>query len=108
MLAHEIGLAVVMAVAYASAAAAEVKNIDRTLPLNSNGTVALEAHNGLIEVRTWDRPEVEVHVRIEWLGVSPSSYRYRETTVDVDGTSDRVSIRWKAPDQYGWTLWSLF
>jgi DUF4097 and DUF4098 domain-containing protein YvlB len=108
MVAYELGLAVVLAVTYASTAAAEVKNIDRTLPLNANGTVALEAHNGSIEIRTWDRPEVEVHVRIEWLGLSASSYRYRETTVDVGGTADRVSIRWNSPDRYGWTFWSLF
>jgi len=107
MTAHYLGLAAVLALGFASFARAEVKNIDRTLSLNPNGTVALEAHNGSIEIRTWDRPEVEVHVRIEWLGLSASSYRYRETTVDVDGTNDRVSIRWNAPDRYGWTFWSL-
>jgi hypothetical protein len=108
MTAHYVGLAAVLALGYASIARAEVKNIDRTLPLNPNGTVALQAHNGSIDVRTWDRPEVEVHVRIEWLGLSTSSYSYRATTVDVDGAPDRVSIRWNAPDRYGWSLWALF
>ena len=108
MVAHQIGLAAVAALAYAAVAAAEVKNIDRRLPLSATGTVAVEAHNGWIEVRTWDRPEVEVHVRIEWPYASGSSYRVRTTTVDVDGTADRVSIRWNSPDRYGWTLWSLF
>ena len=108
MVAHRTGLAVALALAYAAVATAETKNIDRTLPLNPTGTVALDAHNGSIEVRTWDRPEVDVHVRIEWLGLSSSSYRFRTTTVDVDGSADRVSIRWNSPDQYGWGLWSLF
>ena len=108
MTAHYVGLAAVLSLGWASFAGAEVKNIDRTLPLNPNGTVALQAHNGSIEIRTWDRPEVEVHVRIEWPGLSASSYRYRETTVDVDGTADRVSIRWNSPERDGWTLWSLF
>jgi len=108
MVVHHVGLAVAVAIAYASSAAAEVKNIDRTLPLIQTGTVAVEAHNGSIQVRTWDRPEVEVHVRIDWPFISASSYRYRATTVDVNGSADRVSIRWNSPDRYGWTLWSLF
>ena len=108
MVAHRTGLAVALTLAFATAAAAETKNIDRTLPLNPTGTVALDAHNGSIEVRTWDQPQVQVHVRIEWLGLSSSSYRFRTTTVDVDGSADRVSIRWNSPDQYGWGLWSLF
>jgi len=108
MTAGTFGLSVALVLGCASLALAETKTIDRTLPLSPTGTVALEAHNGSIEVRTWDRPEVEVHVRIDWAGVSASSYRFRATTVDVDGSADRVSIRWNSPDRYGWGLWSLF
>lgn len=92
----------------ASVAAAETKNIDKTLPLSATGTVELQAHNGRVDIRTWDRSEVEVHARIEWLGVPVSSYRFRATTVDVVGSSDRVVIRWMSPDRYNWGLWSLF
>jgi hypothetical protein len=108
MVAHRIGLAVVLALAHASLAAAEVKTVDRTLPLTATGTVSLDAHNGRIQIRTWDRPQVEVHVRIDWPGLSASSYRVRETTVDISGSADRVSITWNPPDRYGWSLWSLF
>jgi hypothetical protein len=108
MVGYRIGLATVLALAYASTAPAETKNIDRTLPLSASGTVALEAHNGWIQIRTWDQPQVEVHVQIDWPGVAASSSRFRDTTVDIDGSADRVSIRWNSPDRYGWTLWSLF
>jgi hypothetical protein len=108
MVAPRIGLAVALALAHASLAAAEVKSIDRTLPLSATGTVSLNAHNGHIQIRTWDRPEVEVHVRIDWPGLSASSYRFRETNVDVNGSADRVSITWNSADRYGWSLWSLF
>lgn len=104
---YRMSLLAVLVVGCASLAAAETKNIDRTLPLSATGTVELDAHNGRIDIHTWDRPEVEVHVRIEWLGLSSSSYRYRATTVDVEGSSDRVTIKWVSPDQYGWSLWSL-
>ncbi len=101
-----IGLAVALALGCASFAAAETRNIDRTLPLGAGGTVAVEAHNGWIEIHTWDRPQVEVHARIDLKGVPVSSSRF--PTVDVDGTADRVSIRWNAGDFYNWTFWSLF
>jgi hypothetical protein len=108
MTAQTLGLSVALVVGFASLALAETKTIDRTLPLSATGTVVLEAHNGSIQVRTWDRPEVEIHVRIDWIGASASSYRVRATTVDIDGSADRVLIRWNAPDRYGWSLWSLF
>ena len=108
MVTRILSFTAVLALGCASLAAAATKNIDRTVPLSSAGTIELDAHNGWIQVRTWDKPQVEIHVRIEWIGLSSSSYRYRETTVDIDNTSDRVSIRWRPADPYGWTLWSLF
>ena len=107
MVAIRVGVLVAVALGCASLAAAETRNIDRTLPLSATGTVALDAHNGWVQIRTWDRPEVEVQVRIRWFGLSSSSYRFRETTVDVSGSADRVSIKWNPADRYGWT-WSLF
>src|SRR5215471_10696467 len=108
MTAQTLGLSVALVLGCASLGIAETKSIDRTLPLSATGTLELDAHNGSIQVRTWDRAEVEVHVRIEWLGVSASSYRFRETTVNIDGSPDPVSIRWHPSDRYGWNLWSLF
>lgn len=105
---HRIGLLAAVALGCASLAAAETKNVDQTLRLRPTGTVDLEAHNGRIDISTWDRPEVEVHVRIDWPGLSTSSYRFRETSVRVEGSPDRVIIKWVSPDQYNWSVWSLF
>jgi hypothetical protein len=89
----------------ASLASAETKTIDRTLPLTAAGVVALNAHNGTVQIRTWDRAEVSVHVQINsWSG---STYRFRNSTVDVDGSPDRVSIRWHTPEDSGWRWWSF-
>ncbi len=107
MVTRILGLAAALTLASVSLAAAATKNIDRTLPLNATGTVVVDAHNGRIQIRTWDRPQIEVHVRIEWPGLSTSSYRYRYTTVDVGGSADRVSIAWKS-DPFGWSLWDVF
>ncbi len=97
----------VFALGCASLAGAATKTIDRTVPLSATGTLSLDAHNGWIRVRTWDRPEVQVRVSIEWLGLSSSSYRYRETTVDVNGSGDHVYVTWKPADTFGWSFWSL-
>ena len=106
MIARTLAVAV-FALGCASLATAATKNIDETVPLSATGTVALDAHNGWIQIKTWDRPEVQVHVSIEWIGLSSSSARYRDTTVAVDGAPDRVSITWTRPP-YEWTFWSLF
>ena len=87
--------------------AADTKNIDKTLPLRANGTVTLDAHNGSILVRTWDRAEVEIHVQIEAGGTSADDRRrFNETTVEIDGSQDLVSIKSKTPDSDGWSVLS--
>jgi hypothetical protein len=95
----------VLALGCASLAAAETKNIDKTLPLSAKGTLELQVHNGTIQVRTWDKPQVDVHVHIDWLGLPASSSRF--PTVDISGSTDRVSVRWNRPDAYNGSFWSL-
>lgn len=87
---------------------AETKNVDRTLPLRSNGTVTLEAHNGTVTVHTWDRAEIEIHARIEAGGNSSEDHRrFTDTTVEIEGSSDFVKIRSKTPDySNGWSFLS--
>ena len=105
MVARTLGLTVAVALGCASLAGAETKVINRTLPLSPTGTVAIQAHNGSIQVKTWDRPEVAVHAQINWYG-GGSSYWFQNTTVDVNGSSDLVTIKYVTPDR-SWTLWSL-
>jgi hypothetical protein len=55
-------LAVILA---AGAAAAEtVKEIRKTLPLDSAGRVSIDTYKGTLRIETWDRSEVEIHARI--------------------------------------------
>jgi hypothetical protein len=58
-------------------------------------------------VKTWDKPQVDVHVHVDWPGLSASSSRF--PTVDIAGSADRVTVRWNGNrDPYGWAFWSLF
>ena len=45
--------------------AADSKDIHKTFPLDSHGSVTIDTYKGSIHVTTWDRNEVDVSVRIE-------------------------------------------
>jgi len=85
---------------------ADTKNVDKTLPLSATGSVTLESHNGSIQVHTWDRPEIEIHARIESGGLSSEDKRrFDQTTVEIESTSTSVRIKSKYPDgnfSWGW------
>jgi len=103
-----LGVLAVLTLGCASLAGAETRNIDRTLPLTAGGAVTLDVHNGSIQVRTWDRPEVEVHVRIESHDSSSASRRRaNQVAVDIDGSPDRVSIKSRMLDRDTWGIWYL-
>lgn len=96
----------VLLLAVATVYAADTKNVDKTLHLAANGSVTLETHNGSIHVHTWDRPEIEIHARIEMEGSSSEDRRrFDQTTVEIDSTSASVRIKSKYPDwsfSWGW------
>jgi DUF4097 and DUF4098 domain-containing protein YvlB len=74
------------------------------VPLQATGSVTLETHNGTIHVHTWDRPEIEIHARIEAASSdSEDMRRFDQTTVEIDSTSGSVRIKSKYPDyQWSW------
>jgi hypothetical protein len=83
----------------------DTRNVDRTLPLDAMGSVTLETHNGSIEVRTWDRAEIEIHARIEAGGTSAEDVRrFNDTNVEITGSSDSVRIKSLYPE----AIWSWF
>ena len=45
--------------------AADSKDIHKTFPLDSHGSVTVDTYKGSIHVTTWDRNEVDISVRIE-------------------------------------------
>jgi len=56
---------VLIATAAGILAAADSKDIHKTFPLDSHGSVTIDTYKGSIHVTTWDRNEVDVSVRIE-------------------------------------------
>jgi DUF4097 and DUF4098 domain-containing protein YvlB len=86
-----------------TANAQATKSVDRTVVLSPTGAVTLETHNGSIDVRTWDRSEIQIRARIEAAGTSTADVRrFDQTTVDIQSTSDAVSIRSAYPVIASW------
>lgn len=92
-------LAACMMLACAALYGADTKNVDRTLPLKADGLVTIESHNGSIHLQTWDRPQIEIHARIESAGSSAEDRRrFDQTEVEIDSSPDSVRIKTKHPD----------
>jgi hypothetical protein len=94
---------IALALLLAAACTAQTKNVDRTLSLGATGAVTLESHNGSVRVQTWDRPDIEIHARIEAAGSSAEDQRrFRESDVEIEGSSGFVRIKSKLPDCCSW------
>jgi len=78
-------------------AAADSKDIHKTFPLDSHGSVTIDTYKGSIHVTTWDRNEVDISVRIEEDGeVFAQSVR----RADVGFDASPRDVRMKSDSQW--------
>jgi hypothetical protein len=95
----------------AAVAAADSKDVNRTVALHANGLVEIETHKGSIRVSTWDRQEVEIQARIEaepgtsQSGNTMDRRRFDGTDVHIDASPDSVRIKTYYPD-FNWCCFS--
>ncbi len=76
------------------ASAAAAKELHRTLPIASDGRLAISTFKGSITVSCWDRPEAQISARIEPDGFdSDADRRVEETEVVVDATGGSIRIK---------------
>ncbi len=73
------------------AAAASDKRVHKTVPLNPNGSLSMDTHNGSIVVTTWNQPAVDVTARIE-PGDFGSPDDVEKTDVKITGSGSSVRI----------------
>jgi putative adhesin len=89
-----VGLAVGLVLVVASAQAADTKEVHRTVPLDTDGRVTVETFKGTVDVKTWDRPEIQIDAVIE---PDPDgreqAEKVRLTEVRVSGSGAAVAIR---------------
>src|SRR5579862_8069195 len=85
--------------ACAALAAADVKDVNRTVSLNPNGSVTLVNHKGSIHVTTWDQPQVEIHARIQEASGEPMDHRrFVGTEIRIDSGSSDLHVETSYPD----------
>jgi hypothetical protein len=90
------GLAVLFWVV-STPAAADGREVQRTVSLDARGMVSIHSFKGSIEVETWDQPRAEVLVRIEPDSScgddSEQQERVRLTEVEIESSASRLSLR---------------
>lgn len=95
-------IAASLALAPAAFAQTEDEKVVRdTVPLATDGTVALDVHREAVTVTTWDRDAVEYEVRIE---ADDAPELVEATEVAVDHAPDRLHLSTDLPDADGGLL----
>jgi DUF4097 and DUF4098 domain-containing protein YvlB len=83
-----------------SAAASERSKVTaefhQTYPLTTSGRVAIENLNGAVHIAGWDRNEVKVDA----IKTAYSKERLDDAKIEVEASSDRVSIQTKYPGRW--------
>jgi DUF4097 and DUF4098 domain-containing protein YvlB len=86
-------LAVLLPLAYIEVASAAATPINQSRPLNANGSVEIDNVRGLIKVRVWNEPKVQIS---GLLGEGVEKLL-------VDGDANRLRIKVKYPQRNGWS-----
>jgi hypothetical protein len=76
----------ILTVLAAAAHAAEFKDVHKVVPIDANGRVTLDAHNGSVTITAWNQANVSIDARIE-----PVEHFDFDHPEDVQKTEVRVS-----------------
>jgi hypothetical protein len=70
------------------------KEVRKTVPLQSDGTVTIETFKGSVTITAWDNPQVEVYARVEPDGVSATeAEKVQNTEVRIEPSGSNLSIK---------------
>jgi DUF4097 and DUF4098 domain-containing protein YvlB len=72
----------------------------QTYALSPDGRVELENINGAVHISTWDQNQVKVDA----LKYADSKDRLADADIEIDSSSDRLSIRTKYPEHDHWGM----
>lgn len=95
---------VLLAVLFSVALAAAPKDVNRTVALDPKGELVLDSHKGRIEVRTWDRAEVEIRARIQSDGWGTDDDTIARTEIVIHVSPGSVRVKTEYPS-FTRTLW---
>jgi len=83
--------------ACAAPSIAQNQAVNKTVPFAPGGTLRIENVNGSIEIRGWDRPEVQVHA----VKSATRSSDLDKIQVNIQAARDRVAIQTVYPEDEG-------
>lgn len=79
-----------------SAHSQDSRDISKTLPLKADGEITIDTYKGSVKITTWDKPQVEIHARIEAddeFDTKYSAEKVRDTDVRIDATDSHIRIK---------------
>lgn len=91
-----VSLLVVCALFALNAVAQDSKEVTKTVSLKADGEITVDTYKGTIVVSTWDKPQVEIHAKIEAddeFGSKYSEEKVRDTEIQIEATESKVRIK---------------
>jgi hypothetical protein len=88
-------LALLFANSYSLVVAQESREEKKTLDLDKDGTLYIDTYKGTIDIKTWDKPQVDITARIVADGGfwdHDEKAKVWDTEIRMEGTSGNVSI----------------
>lgn len=82
----------------------EQEVVEKTMALEPGGLIKLTNTNGKIEVRSWNRPEVQMVAtkRASGNNREDALEHLKDTQIEIDESAGRIEIRTKIPRNRGW------
>ena len=85
---------------------AQTREIDKTFALDKKGIVELDNYKGSINIETWDKAEVQVHVKIEADGWGrDEEEKVEKTEIIFRDSNDRLFIKTDYPSNDSFGFW---
>lgn len=83
-----------LSVCFSTAISRSFREITKTLPLKSDGRLVIDTYKGTVTVTTHDKPQVEIHVKIESEDTDPrdAARDIEDTEIDIHSYSNEVTL----------------
>lgn len=96
-------LAITLLAPFAIAASA-TKEFHKVVPLDANGRVSLDSHNGTVSIMAWDQARVSIDARIGPADFGGEAEDVQNTNVKVSGggASLRIESDYSAVENHSW------
>lgn len=89
----------------------ETREVNKTVPLTSDGKVYIDTYKGSINISAWDKQEVEIRVKIEpdeWDRDAEDKVKDTEIRIDATSSSVRIKSDYDKVNRHSHSFWGIF